>query len=156
MRNAPSVLIPVGRSRFGAGVLAAVWLAGLALGVTWWLQTPGLPGTQVVVAALLALCGSWAWHSHRKACTGWLDWDGHTWCWTTARGDCPVQVEVAGDWQRLLLVRVRPQDGSGVGPDVGWLWLTPRGSPAHWREIRRALYFRASRQAPPDGTAPMP
>ncbi len=157
MRNAPSVLIPVGRSRFGTWVFAGAWLAGLSVFAAWRLQAPvtgawvGLPGSQAVMLALLAACGLLAWRSHRRACPGWLDWDGHSWCWSTAQGDCAAQVGVAADWQGVLLVRLQPEDGSGVQ----WLWLRPRGNPAHWRAVRRALYFRASRQAPPDGTAPM-
>jgi hypothetical protein len=156
MRNAPSVLIPVGRSRLGAGVCAAAWLAGLALGLAWWWHAPapgaGLSGAQVVLAGLLIACGLLAWYSLCRTPAGLLDGDGHGWVWSTADGECAAQVRVVADWQRVLLLRLAPEDGSGVQ----WLWLTPRAGPDHWRAVRRALYFRASRQAPPDGMAAMP
>lgn len=158
MRNAPSVLIPVGRSRFGACVLAAAWLAGLALLVGWRLQAPdpgswaGLSGPQAAMAVLLLTCGLLAWRHHRRASVGLLDGDGQHWWWITAGGECAAQVRVMADWQGLMLVRLTPEDGSGVQ----WLWLVPRGNAEHWRAVRRALYFRASRQAPPDGRAAMP
>jgi hypothetical protein len=158
MRSAPSVLIPVGRSRLGAAVFIAAWLAGFALLVAWRLQAPapsawaGLSGVQVVMGALLLVCGALAWRSHRRASRGLLDADGDSWCWTTAQGACAAQVTVVCDGQWFLLVRLQPDDGSGVQ----WLWLLARSGPQHWRAVRRALYFRASREAPPDGTAAMP
>lgn len=158
MRNAPSVLIPVGRSRFGACVLAAVWLVGLSLLVAWRLQVPapgpwvGLSGSQAVMAVLLVVCGLLAWRHHRRAGVGLLDGDGQHWWWITAAGECAAQVRVMVDVQRVLLVRLVPEDGSGVQ----WLWLVRRGNPEHWRAVRRALYFRGPREAPPDGRVAMP
>lgn len=139
-------------------MLTGAWLAGLALLVAWWMQAPaphawaGLSGVQIVMAVLLALGGALAWWCQRQSVPGLLDWDGHSWCWTTAQGACAARVSVVYDGQRVLLVRLHPEDGSGVQ----WLWLVPRGSPEHWRAARRALYFRAARKEPPDGTAAMP
>jgi hypothetical protein len=81
-----------------------------------------------------------------------LDGDGQHWWWITAAGECAAQVRVMVDVQRVLLVRLVPEDGSGVQ----WLWLVRRGNPEHWRAVRRALYFRGPREAPPDGRVAMP
>ena len=145
MRNAPSVLIPVGRSRFGACALALAWGVGLALWGAWWMQVPdpsawaGLSRAQLAMAGLLGVCGAWAWHSQRRAARGLLDWNGETWCWTTAQGACEARVAVTCDLQRWLLVRLEPADGSGVQ----WLWLAPAAGEPHWRAARRALYFHS-------------
>jgi hypothetical protein len=145
MRNAPSVLIPVGRSRFGVCALALAWSAGLALWVAWWMQVPdpsawaGLSRAQVGMAGLLGVCGAWACYSQRRAARGLLDWNGQTWCWTTAQGACEARVAVACDLQRWLLVRLEPTDGSGVH----WLWLAPSGGAQHALAARRALYFQS-------------
>ncbi len=158
MRNAPSVLIPVGRSRFGACLLVAVWLAGCAVLVAWRVEVPdrdgwaGWSSAQGVMAGLLAVCGGLAWRSQRRALPGWLDWNGESWCWTTARGDCRVRVVTAIDLQYRILVRLEPEEGYGVQ----WLWLAPRGGEAHWRAIRRALYCSGSRQPPPERPAVLP
>ncbi|MEY2617861.1 MAG: hypothetical protein RL522_863 [Pseudomonadota bacterium] len=158
MRNAPSVLIPVGRSRWGAAVLAAAWLAGWGVLLAWRWQVPtsgdwaGLSGAQATMALMLGVTGVFAFVSHRRTRTGWLDGDGRSWCWTTAQGDCEAQVNVMGDWQRVILVRLIPADGSGAQ----WLWLVSHSGPEHWRAVRRALYFRGAREAPPDGMAATP
>lgn len=158
MRNAPSVLIPVGRSRFGAGALALAWGAGLALWTAWWMQVPdpaawaGVSRAQLAMGGLLAACGAWAWHSQRRAARGLLDWNGQSWCWTTAQGACEAQVAVACDLQRWLLVRLEPADGWGVQ----WLWVAPRGGAQHGLAVRRALYFQGASQAPSQQAGVLP
>ena len=42
MHNAPSVVYPLGRSRFQGGVLAALWLAGVLVTLLWALTAPRL------------------------------------------------------------------------------------------------------------------
>jgi hypothetical protein len=158
MRNAPSVLIPVGRSRFGACALALAWGSGLALWVAWWTQVPdpaawaGLSRAQRAMAGLLAVCGAWAWYSQRHAARGLLDWNGQTWCWTTAQGACEVRVAVACDLQRWLLVRLALVDGSGMQ----WLWLAPGSGTQQALAARRALYFQSASQAPPQQAGVLP
>ncbi len=150
MRNAPSVLIPVGRSRLGVFLPLAAWLAGLTLLVAWRVQVPdpdgwaGWSAAQALMAGLLAVCGLLAWRIQRRAATGLLDWNGDSWCWTTARGDCNARVTVACDLQRRILLRLDPDDGSGLQ----WLWLAPTRGEEHWRALRRALSFSGSRQPP--------
>ena len=158
MRNAPSVLIPVGRSRFGACALALPWGAGLALWVAWWLQVPdptawaGVSRAQLAMAGLLAVCGAWAWHSQHHVPRGLLDWNGQTWCWTTAQGDCEARVTVTCDLQRWLLVKLEPADGSGVQ----WLWLASGSGTQHRLAVRRALYFHSASRAPPQRAGLLP
>jgi hypothetical protein len=151
MRNAPSVLIPVGRSRLGRRLLVLAWCAGLTLLVAWqvqragWQTWAGLSAAQTVMVVLLGVCGLLAWRSHLRTAKGLLDWDGSVWCWTTARGVCTAKVLVCCDLQRRMLVRLEPSDDSGLQ----WLWLSPGSGEAHWRAARRALYFQGCLQAPP-------
>lgn len=158
MRNAPSVLIPVGRSRFGACALALAWGVGLALWGAWWMQVPdptawaGVSPAQLAMAGLLGVCGAWACHSQRRAARGLLDWNGQTWCWATAQGACEARVAVTCDLQRWLLVRLEPADSSGVQ----WLWLAPRGGAQHGLAVRRALYFQSAPQDPPQRAGVLP
>lgn len=146
MRNAPSVLIPVGRSHLGRRLLVLAWCAGLGLLVAWRVQVPdwqmgaGLSAAQMVMGVLLGVCGLLAWRSDRRTAKGLLDWDGSAWSWTTALGACTAQVSVCCDLQRRLLVRLEPSDDSGVQ----WLWLSPGSGEEHWRAARRALYFRGA------------
>lgn len=146
MRNAPSVLIPVGRSHLGRRLLVLAWCAGLGLLVAWRVQVPdwqmgaGLSAAQMVMGFLLGVCGLLAWRSDRRTAKGLLDWDGSVWSWTTALGACTAQVSVCCDLQRRLLVRLEPSDDSGVQ----WLWLSPGSGEEHWRAARRALYFRGA------------
>jgi len=146
MRNAPSVLIPVGRSHLGRRLLVLAWCAGLGLLVAWRVQVPdrqmgaGLSAAQMLMGVLLGVCGLLAWRSDRRTAKGLLDWDGSVWSWTTALGACTAQVSVCCDLQRRLLVRLEPSDDSGVQ----WLWLSPGSGEEHWRAARRALYFRGA------------
>ena len=170
MRNAPSVLIPVGRSRFGAWVCALTWFAGLALWGAWWWQVPdpaawaGLSWPQAVMAGALLVCGAWAVSDQRRTARGLLDWNGESWCWTTAGGACEVRVAVACDLQRWVLVRLEPVDGAGAPAGSGsdmprgaqWLWLAPSGAASHWRAVRRALYCPGASQASPEPPALWP
>ncbi len=146
MRNAPSVLIPMGRSQLGRRLRVLAWCAGLGLLVAWRVQVPdwqmgaGLSAAQMVMGFLLGVCGLLAWRSDRRTAKGLLDWDGSVWSWTTALGACTAQVSVCCDLQRRLLVRLEPSDDSGVQ----WLWLSPGSGEEHWRAARRALYFRGA------------
>ncbi len=158
MRNAPSVLVPVGRSRFGGCVSALAWTAGLVLWVCWWWATPdptawaGVSRAQAIMAVLLVVCGAWAWLAWRRSPRGLLDWNGERWCWTTADGVCEARVAVACDWQGVLLVRLSPLEGTAVH----WLWLVPTGGPGHWLAVRRALYCPGALKASPESLAAAP
>ena len=152
MRHAPPVIVLVGRSRFGAAASGCVWLLGLAVLVAWAWTVASARGAQGLMAVLLLACGAWAWHSVRQSPTGLLDWDGSTWSWETAHQVCDVQVQVACDLQRWLLVRMVRRDGL----DIRWLWLASTGDDRHWLSVRRALYSRGASQAPPEQPAAMP
>jgi toxin CptA len=141
MHSAPSVSYPVGRSRFAAGLLLAVWLSGAACVMLWSAQVRA-PGWQLVASVLLVLaaglCAAWNWW---QAPQGDLSWDGENWNWSAAGQEAGGSVEVSLDLQHWLLLR-----WSG-GNASRWLWLERARSLERWEDLRRAVYSRARPQA---------
>jgi len=154
MRSAPSVSHPVGRSRFGARLLAGLWLSGLAAGFVWLVPGPFDPWRAAVWAAVLAGCGVWGWRWCVGQGQGQLSWDGAVWHWLSglssdqahdAHGDPEMSVTVSLDLQSVLLVRCIADGGGPLR--ARWLWLEAGTDAAHWRALRRAVYSPAP-QAP--------
>lgn len=150
MRNAPSVMYPVGRCALagrlllvlgsavaaafwgwhGSGVDTRLWLAMLAGAMLWWV---------------------WALRTWWRAPTGQLHWDAlaaglpgteaGAWFWLDSAGLAPQPVlgmEQALDLQRVVLLRLR---SAGTAPR--WLWVQQTSDPVRWLDLRRAL-LRAS------------
>jgi toxin CptA len=161
MRNAPSVVYPVGRCRFYAALLSA--LGGLAL-VVWLLvcwpllshgpSSPVAPPSQA--DALIGWLGGLLWMgwvafavaSWRRSPTGQLQWDAHgsaqpgtqapgVWRWRSAayRDGTPLQqVSLALDLQSRMLLRLRNTDAAH-----SWVWVEEGRDPGRWSDLRRAL-----------------
>jgi hypothetical protein len=146
MHNAPSVAYPVGRCAFErqlyaffACVASAVWLAWALLQsptVALWL------GACCLVTASVA-----GWPALRSM-DATLVWDGQGWCLHSTphqETDQLGKVHVCWDVQKALLLKWQPSSDT-LGASTRWLWLGQERSPAHWQDVRRAVYARASRQ----------
>lgn len=152
MHHAPSVLYPVGRSRFLGRLVPALWLLGVlaAAGQAW--HVGGLTGPVLLTAGSALLAGALAWWSVRQTPQGALRWNGEAWHWLPETvGDTlgeevaplatPPQVHL--DLQQVLLLSLAPAGGRRL-----WLWLEKAQSPARWDDLRRAVF--AERQATPN------
>ncbi|MFI5444744.1 hypothetical protein [Polaromonas sp. UC242_47] len=148
MHNAPSVVYPLGRSRFQAGVLLGLWLSGVVVLILWWRSAPGWDwrlglGLAAVVAAGAA--AAWGW---KNSPVGQLRWDGQVWSWESQgyqAGTAARELTVALDFQRILLLRLENHDHATL-----WLWADRRAMPERWLDLRRAVYSR--RKVWPDAT----
>ncbi len=151
MHNAPSVTYPVGRSRWMDGLLAGLWLSGAAAVAAWCLQAGGVGWRQALGLAAVLWAGVAALWVRREAhglAGGELRWDGQAWLWTARAGAeaaAPGSLTVHLDLQHGLLLRWQ---APGAGRQ--WLWLSRSAHPARWDDLRRAVYSRASTDAPPD------
>ncbi len=154
MRSAPSVIVPVGRSRFGAGLAYGAWGLGLAALVYACLVEGSVGLAQALTAAALAVCGPLALAAARRQPEGELAWDGAAWHWQPrSRGPVrEVEVVMACDLQRWILLRLAPRGRSG---GATWVWLES-GACADWLAVRRAVYSPAASDARPGGPAPTP
>lgn len=148
MRNAPSVIYPVGRCAFHGRVLLALGLsAALALGLLCWLSPALTIGWGVAGAMLCLIWAGSAVQSWRRLPVGLLHWDaramamrpgggGGRWRW---QGDGSESVDLARvEWMvdagAVLLVRLH-----GEGVRGRWVWLEAGRAPSRWDDLRRAL-----------------
>jgi hypothetical protein len=145
MHNAPSVTYPVGRSRWGAALLALAWLAGVAVVLQWSRQDGVGAGPAVVAWAGVAGVGLAAARAWWRGPSGALAWDGANWRWEAGP---PGRVQVGLDLQAFLLVHWRAAGGAR------WLWLERAACPERWDDLRRAVYSRARPQALPVAEPP--
>ena len=147
MHSAPSVSYPVGRSRDAARLLWVVWTAGACCACAASYQFDSV-GWRHPVLAMAVIVPALALH---RALSGALvedlRFDGQHWSLSGARARPVVDVAVALDLQSLLLVRLQ-----GAGTRSQWRWLERNTDPAHWNDVRRALYARLP--AATDGVAP--
>ena len=146
MRNAPSVIYPVGRCAFHAQCLLV--LAAIVAASIW-----GWRGSGVDLRVWLAtLAGAvlwliWALRAWWRAPLGQLHWDAQApgvrsaeagvWFWVVG-GSLAQQplhrLEPALDLQRLMLLRLH------ASPSVPrWVWVQQTSDPARWLDLRRAL-----------------
>lgn len=135
MRGAPSVSVPVGRSRLGQRLVLGLAGLGALLLAAWTLASPA-PLRQGGVALLLLLVGGWAWHSQRPGWQGLLHGQGGEWHLLDGPQPRPVDVAATLDLQALLLLRVAEREGGAIH----WHWLTAGGDAAHWQAVRCAVH----------------
>lgn len=148
MHAAPSVSYPVGRSRWLAGCLALLWVAGGAALAAWCLQAP-VGWRQGLGGAVWAGCGAVALVAWLRSPAGTLAWDGARWTWAPGPDAFAGTPVLALDLQSRLLLRWAGEDGGRL-----WLWTERKAAPAYWDALRRAVYSRANTTAP--GAAPAP
>ncbi|MDW5443693.1 hypothetical protein [Polaromonas sp. SM01] len=140
MHNAPSVVYPLGRSRFQAGVLLGLWLAGLIVLMLWWRAAPGLDwrlGLGLAAVLLAGVAAAWGW---KNSPVGQLRWDGQVWSWESQgyqAGTAALALTVALDFQRMLLLKLENHDHATL-----WLWAGRSAMPERWLDLRRAVYSR--------------
>ncbi|MDM7941529.1 MAG: hypothetical protein QUV35_02755 [Hydrogenophaga sp.] len=152
MQSAPSVVYPVGRSAFQAGLLLFLGLA-TATTLALYLYTsnaPASPARHTVVPVLGALgwlfwvacaCRSWS-----RSPEGALHWEpvrgseepgASGWSWAEVPQGGPVAlsgVERVLDLQDRILIRFHLP-----GAGHRWVWVERRCLPARWADFRRAL-----------------
>lgn len=160
MRNAPSVIYPVGRCRlYGTlllltGALAfAVWLYGMSLfpaQARWWGGVAvGEQGAAWAGGGLWLLWSGFAWRSWRRMPVGWLQWSAGAglrgqsgeWHWRSAAqedGALLLHVALVLDLQSHALLSLRNPDAAHR-----WIWVEAARDPLRWHDLRRAL--RAAR-----------
>jgi toxin CptA len=148
MRNAPSVIYPVGRSAFCGGLLLALALVSFLAGALWcWLSAD--PPVWVACVGIVvwlgwALCAFSQWWATPAGLLAWKPTapaleDPQVrgrWCWRDATGNErePQAVQWVLDLQSVVLLRLQ-----GPALPVRWLWLDRRRDPACWDGLRRAL-----------------
>jgi hypothetical protein len=171
MHSAPSVIYPVGRSRFLAAVLGAFWVAAAGVSVLWW-RSPGGTGWRLgLVWLALALAGLMACRLWQGLGECRLLWDGRSWRSLLPPDlQAPVsaafpaaeaqsgQMRVHLDMQRHMLLRWQAlDDGQGEGPGgriggtvgpVRWFWADAAADPVRWHAFRCAVYSRAMNDTP--------
>jgi toxin CptA len=143
MHNAPSVSYPLGRSRFFAALLLALWLLGGAATTLLWFQSPSPNWRHGAAWLVLAAAGAFtAWHWWHGP-SGMLAWDGESWNWSGAQAEESGVLEVSLDLQHWLLLRWNS------GTASCWLWLARADHAERWGDLRRAVYSRARPEALP-------
>lgn len=154
MRNAPSVLYPVGRCAFYARLLVLLGLLGLAaFGLGGWSAPAVEGGVSVWVGGgLWLLWLGYAARSWQRSPIGRLQWDAlaasaapdarpGAWRWrneANQEGALLSQVELMLDLQSRVLLRLCNADGATT-----WVWLERSSDPARWDDLRRALVVDA-------------
>jgi len=140
MHNAPSVVYPLGRSRFQGLALLGLWLSGLLVMALWWLAAPGPDWRLGVSMAAVLAAGVAAGLGWKNSPTGQLRWDGQDWRWESRgyQSGTPVRsLSVTLDFQFILLLRLENHDHATL-----WLWAQRAAMPERWLDLRRAVYSR--------------
>ena len=143
MHHAPSVSYPVGRGAFQRRLWVVQSLLSLLLVWAWASAQPmGWIGLSVAVALAMATYAQWrmtkpqAWSLH---------WTQGAWSIQVASPQtdrasvCDGTVKPVFDGQSTLLLRWQ-STSDRLGSDVRWLWLDQASHPAHWQDVRRAVY----------------
>lgn len=150
MHYAPSVHYPVGRSAFWGALLGAFWLLGALLVGTWCYTSGSFEGRHMLGVAAVLVAGIPAGVAWWMSPTGTLVWDGQHWLWVHHQKAQDVQITgvlgVALDLQQHMLLRLQADRGAAV-----WLCAERSAFPARWLDLRRAVYSRASTDAPTAG-----
>jgi hypothetical protein len=136
--SAPSVVYPLGRSRFLAWILSGLWCAGVLVAVLWFYVTRQLDWRTALVLAALVGAAVAARSSWTHSPIGQLAWDGEAWRWESASyqtGIAGYELSVIADFQRSMLLRLENHAHARL-----WLWMEQSAMPQRWLDLRRAVY----------------
>jgi toxin CptA len=140
MHTAPSVLYPLGRSRFLGSLLLVGWLIAAGVTVCWW-QASAVADWRPLLGCVAMLIAAWVMATGWcRAPVGRLQWDGQRWRWESLVYRSGTALEppvVVLDVQFALLLRLDNQAGA-----VWWLWAERSASPARWFDLRRAVHAK--------------
>lgn len=148
LHNAPSVIYPLGRSRFLGWLLLLAWGVAGVLTAAWWHTAavgdarPGLGWATWLVAGAFMARG-WL-----GSPLGQLGWDGQHWTWESPvyQGGGNLEAPyVVLDLQSAVLLRLDNPAGASW-----WLWAERRALPPRWLDLRRAMYARPRPQVQTD------
>lgn len=153
MRDAPSVIYPVGRCAFMAWMLGLIGSVGAAVCMMFLHATnvqafqPRLWPLQVVLVLSWLIWVAWAVRGWFVSPQGALHWQtaqalnegtvGAAWSWKDRDSAEPLfllEVERVLDLQDWILLRSRSTKGN-----QRWFWVERIDSPARWGDLRRAL-----------------
>lgn len=151
MRNAPSVMYPVGRSVFCARLMwgaAGLGLLGVLMGLIYGSWRSAMVCGVVWCLWLSMMTWSWqrmprgrlAWQSDRMPTDALKEVPG-IWSWASEAYQEGVElkrVERVYDLQRAMLLRLHNPDGARI-----WIWVERLAEPARWLDLRRALLAHA-------------
>ena len=144
MRTSPSfetTIAHFGLWRAGVALLGLLAAAALA---AWAFTTPA-PWPVAMAAGLLAAipCIVAAGILVLRCPPVHLRWDGSSWWWSRG-GDpqdrLPIEVTVAVDLGRWMLLRLDRADGARWRRASTWLPAQRRGHEVHWHALRCAVY----------------
>ena len=141
MHHAPSVLYPVGRSRFLGGLLGLLAALGLATVLAYALAV-GAWALTLAMALVAAAAGGMALRWWHQLPGGLLQFDDGAWQWSpdlTGHTEPLSALQVHLDGQAVLLLR-----GQRAGQPALWLWAERATDALRWDDLRRAVYSRAS------------
>jgi len=138
----------VGRSRFEGLLLLAAWAAGALAVAEWTWQVEPSTGPLATAWLVTLLAGAFAAIRWFRTPAGVLAWDGQQWSWTVSERLLQTHPQVLADLQHALLLRLGGHRGAA------WLWLDRKSAPAHWHDLRRAVYSRARPEGLPGAQPP--
>lgn len=136
-RQAPAVRYPFAPSRQVARLLCLLSAAGAVVLAAWLLQQRVSAAQMGAGGLLWTGCSFGAWRWWRAIVSGELIWNGTRWSLRIDAQDeapCPPP-RVCGDLQSVVWARL-----DGDGGMARWLWLAREADPAHWLDLRRALF----------------
>lgn len=133
MHRPPAVSIQVERSRWHLGFILTCSLL-CALNLAFWMQVQNSNPSRFFVFALVGIALALALRVWWSTPTGRLGWDGESWFWSGVGDVALKHLSMVVDLQRLVLVRIRGEDGLST-----WLWLETRRFDTRWFAVRRAL-----------------
>lgn len=149
--SAPPVVYPLGRSRFQALLLAALWCVG-TLSIVCWLYSGQQARWHVVLSLVaLACAGLAALVGWQNTTAGQVIWDGQSWRWEGLGYECGIaeqRVSVMADFQGLLLLRIQ-----GDTQKSRCVWCERSAFPERWLDFRRALFSPGRYAANPHAVA---
>ena len=151
LHSAPSVLYPLGRSRFLGCWLLLTWLIAAGVNVWWFLATAAadwrpLLGCGALLVSAWVMTTGW-----RHSPVGLLQWDGQCWRWSSSVYRSGTALEppvVVLDVQFALLLRLDNLAGA-----VWWLWAEQSASPVRWLDLRRAVHAKRRAETLQDSEA---
>ena len=140
MRNAPPVLVPVGRFVWCNRIVAvlAVFTALICLLAAWGLSIPVSRAMPVGLAWTLSVSAAWWIWRHEALPPGELSWDGQSWWFRPDDGGAlPAMVVLQWDAGRGMLLQLTCPV---LGRFSRYAWVQASGMPAQWHGLRCAVH----------------